>query len=193
MDRARQLVDVLHQVVVLGAGARDAGGIGLLEGVIADQVRRHLPGQADDRDAVHQRIRQAGDRIGRARAGGDEHDADLAGRARVAFRRMHGALFVAHQDVAHAVGLEQRVIDRKHGAARIAEHELDALIRQGFDDHFGTGHLGLGHGTTFLPTRGTYPLWICPATRRSVLLWPAADGWPCSDTLLGLIRGLFRQ
>ena len=51
VHHARQVVDVLDQVIVLGAGPGDAGGVGLLEGVVADQVRRHLAGQADDRHA----------------------------------------------------------------------------------------------------------------------------------------------
>ena len=47
----RQVLGALDQVIVLRRRAGDAGGVGLLEGVVADQVRRHLPGQADDRDA----------------------------------------------------------------------------------------------------------------------------------------------
>ena len=48
---------------------------------------------------------------------------------------MGRALFVAHEDVANLVLLEQLVIDREDGPAGIAEHHLDALIRQGFYDH----------------------------------------------------------
>src|SRR5438270_717833 len=40
MQDARQVVDVLDQVVVLGAWPGDAGGVGFLEGVVADQVGR---------------------------------------------------------------------------------------------------------------------------------------------------------
>ena len=45
---AREVVDVLHQPIVLRARARDADRVALLESVVADQVRRHLPGDADD-------------------------------------------------------------------------------------------------------------------------------------------------
>jgi hypothetical protein len=55
----RQIVDVLHQPVVLGARPGDADGVAFLEGIIADQVRRHLAGDADQRDRIHQRIGQA--------------------------------------------------------------------------------------------------------------------------------------
>ena len=88
----------------------------------------------------HQRIGQAGHRIGGAGAGGDEDAADLAGRAGIALRRMDGALLVAHQDVAHLVLVEQRVVDRQHGAAGIAEHVLDALVGERLDHHLGAGH-----------------------------------------------------
>ena len=88
----------------------------------------------------HQRVGEAGDRVGRAGAGGHQHAADLAGRARIAFGGMHRALLVAHQDVLHLVLLEQRVVDRQHRAARIAEDVLDALVGERLDHHFGAGH-----------------------------------------------------
>ena len=88
----------------------------------------------------HQRVGQAGDRVGRAGAGRHQHAADLAGRARIAFRGMHRALLVAHQDVPDLVLREQRVVDRQHRAARIAEQVLDALIGERLDHHFGAGH-----------------------------------------------------
>ena len=54
---------------------------------------------------------------------------------------MDRALFMAHQDVADLVLLKNLVIDRKHGAAGIAEYSIDALFLQGFDHHPGAGHL----------------------------------------------------
>ena len=53
---------------------------------------------------------------------------------------MHGALFMSHQDVAHLVLREDGVVDRKHRAARIAEHMLDVLVGKRLDHHFGAGH-----------------------------------------------------
>ena len=58
------------------------------------------------------------------------------------FRRMveQGAVeearaFLAHQDVAKRVLLEQFVIERKHGATGIAEDHIDALVDQCLDDN----------------------------------------------------------
>ncbi len=54
---------------------------------------------------------------------------------------MHGALLMAHQNVAHLVLVEQRVVDRQHRSAWIAEHVFDALVGQRPDHHLGTAHL----------------------------------------------------
>jgi len=149
MNRGSDFVHAPDEVVVLGAGPGDAGRVRFLEGVIADEVRRHLAGQADDGNAVHERVGEAGHRIGRAGPGGHEHDADLAGRAGIAFRGMDRAAFLADEVMAQLVLLEDLVIDRQHGAARIAEDRLDTLIDEGFDDHFGAVHGPGGHGPVF--------------------------------------------
>ena len=142
VQRARQVVDGFHQIIVLGARPRDADGVAFLERIVADEMGRHLPGDDDQRDRVAQRIGQSGDRIGRARPRRHQHAADLAGGARIAFGRVHRALLVAHQDVADPIlRLEQRVIDRQHRAAGIAEDVLHALIGERLDHHFGAGHL----------------------------------------------------
>ena len=151
VQHARQILDALDQIIVLGARPRDADGVAFLERVVADQMRRHLAGDADDRDRVAQRVGQAGDRIGGAGTGGDQHAADLAGRARIAFRRMHRALLVPHQDVLHLVLREDRVVDRQHRAARITEQMLHALVGERLDHHFGAGHFACHGRLSFDP------------------------------------------
>ena len=47
---ARQGVHVLDEIIVLGARAGDADRVAFLEGVVADQMRRHLAGDADHRN-----------------------------------------------------------------------------------------------------------------------------------------------
>ena len=116
-----------HEIIVLGAMAGDADRVGFLEGVRADQMGRHLAGDADQRNGIHQGVGEAGDGVGRAGAGGDEQAADLAGRAGVAFRRMGRALLVAHQYVLDLGLMEKRVIDRQDRAAGIAEQGRHAL------------------------------------------------------------------
>ena len=150
VDRAGEVGDVLHQVIVLGAGPRDPGGVGLLEGVVADQMGRHLAGEADDGNRIHQRVGQAGDGIGGAGARGDKDHAHLAGGARIAFRRMDGCLLMAHEDMAQRVLLEQLVVERQHSPARIAENHIHALIQQGLDDDSGSVRFLGRHGPMLL-------------------------------------------
>ena len=137
VHHARQIGGTLHQVVVLGRRPGDPRGVRLLEGVVADQVGRHLAGQADDRNAVHQRVDQPGHRVRRPRPRGHQHHADLAGGARIALGRVHRAPLLADQDVADRVLLEQRVVDRQDGAARVAENHLHALVLQGAQQDLG--------------------------------------------------------
>ena len=140
MQNARQLADALHEVIVLGAGACDADRVAFLECVVADEMRRHLSGEAHERGRVHERVGQSGNGIGGAGTGGHQHAADLAGRARIAFGRVHGALLVPHQDVLDLRLLEQRVVDRQHRSAGIAEEVFDPLIGQRLDHHVRPGH-----------------------------------------------------
>ena len=141
VQHAREIVHVLHEVIVLGAGPRDADRVAFLERVVADQMRRHLAGDAHERDRIHQRVGQRRHGIRGAGSRGDQHAADLAGRARIALGGVSRALLVAHQDVLQLVLLEDRVVDRKYRAARITEDVLDAVIQHGLDHHFGAGHL----------------------------------------------------
>ncbi len=65
-----------------------------------------------------------------ARPGGDEHDADAAGAARIALGGMHRRLLVAHQHVAQPRLLVERVVERQRRAARVAEDGVDAAVDQ---------------------------------------------------------------
>ena len=140
VQNARQVRDVAHEIIMLGAMAGDANRVGFLKGVRADQMGRNLPGDADEGNGIHQGVGEAGDGVGGAGAGGDEQAADLARRARIAFRRMGRALFMAHQHVLDLRLMEKRVIDRQDRAAGIAEQGRNTLILQGLHHHFGAGH-----------------------------------------------------
>ena len=130
---------LLDQEVVLGAGARDAEGVGFLERVAADELAGDLAGDGDDRDGIHHGVHQAGDQVGGAGAGGGAADADLAGGARVAFGGEGGVLLVPHQDVADLVIVEG-VVEGERDAAGIAEDAIDAFPGQAFEQHFRAAH-----------------------------------------------------
>ncbi len=137
----RQVGDVLDEVIVLGAGPRDADRVAFLERVVADQMGRNLPGDDHDRDRVAERVGKAGDRVGRAGSRRHQHAADLAGRARIALGGVHGALLVPHQDVLDLLLLEERIVDRQYRTARIAEQVFDPLVGERLDHHLRAGHL----------------------------------------------------
>ena len=131
---AGQLADVLDEIIVLCARPRDAGRVGFLKCVVADQVRRDLARQANDRHRVHQRVGEPGDCIGRAGTARYKDDPDTAGRAGIALGRVHGPLLMPHEDVAQRILLEKRIVDRQDGTAGIAEYDIDALVHQSLDD-----------------------------------------------------------
>ena len=54
---------------------------------------------------------------------------------------MHRALFVAHEDMLNIVLLEHLVINREHRASGIAKDDVHALILEGLNHHFRSGHL----------------------------------------------------
>ncbi len=140
LQRQRELVYVVDQEVVLDAGPRDADGIALLEGVLADVVVRHLSRDDDDRDRIHVGGSDPGHGIGRARARRDERDADPVRRACQAVGGVNGCLLVADENVLHLILLEERIINVQHGATGIAENVLDLFFLQAPDYNLSTGH-----------------------------------------------------
>ena len=141
VQHVRKVRGILDQPVVLGAGAGDPDGVGLLEGVRSDHEGRHLPGEHDDGDRIHQRVGDAGHRIGGARSGCHEHHTGPARGAGIALGRMDRPLFMAHQHMADPVLLENLVINRQHRAAWIPEYDVHTLVLEGLNHHFRSGHL----------------------------------------------------
>jgi hypothetical protein len=142
VDRLLQLVGRLDGDRVLDHRRRHADHVGLLEGVGAEQVGPHLTGHEDGRRRVHVGVADRRQQVGRAGAGGREGDADAAGRARVALRRVAGACLVAHQHVAdRRVG--ERVVDRQVGAPGDPEDGVDALALEGLRQGVGAAHRAL--------------------------------------------------
>ena len=75
------------------------------------------------------RVRDAGHRIGHARAGRDDDDADPAREPRVRIRRMRGRLLVPHVDQTDSLA-EASVVDRQHVPSAEREHVADSRILQ---------------------------------------------------------------
>ena len=146
MHDVRQLGDVLHQIIVLGAAAGDANGIAFLESVGADQVSRDLSRDHDQRDGVHQGVDDAGHRVGRSWSRRHQYNTRLARRPGIPLRRVRGALFVPDENMAEPGFMKKCVIDRQNGPAWITEKVGDALVYQHAHDHLGAGEdfLGLG-------------------------------------------------
>ena len=137
---------LFHQVVMLGTGTGDAGCVGLLKGIIADQVGWHLAGQADHRHGIHQRVCQAGNRVGGTGAGCNENNAGLAGRTGITLGGMDCRLLVTNKDVLDLVVLEQSVIDRKNGTTGIAEHDFYTLVLKSLKQKLCSRHHRCGCG-----------------------------------------------
>ena len=124
---ARQVVGVLHHVVVLGDGQGDAGNIGLLKGVGADQVAGHVAGDGEQRHAVHHGVGQPGHQIGGPRPGSRHAHAQPPGGFCVPFGGVDGPLLVAAQHMPDLGVIGQGVVHRHDRAAGVAEHRVDAV------------------------------------------------------------------
>ena len=140
-QRARDLRRVGDEVVVLRDGHRDAPDVGLLEGVGADRLARHLAGDRDDGHRVHVGVGQRRDEVGRPRSRRRHADADATGRRRIPLGGVPGALLVAHEDVPHRGGVHQRVVGRQDRAAGDAEDGVDAEVLQRLDQGLRAGDL----------------------------------------------------
>ena len=139
LDRRRDFGGAHQQVVVLRDRQGDAGDVGFLEPVAADQVSGDIAGQHDHRHGVHVGGGDAGDEVGRAGAGGGQADAGASGDAGVAVGGVRGGLLVADQDVLDVGVLAQGVVERQDDAAGVAEEDFDPLGTQAFHQDSGAG------------------------------------------------------
>src|ERR1700694_445787 len=125
MHNLGQLSHIAHHVVVLGARARDADCVYLLEGIRSNHLAWDLPGNDDQRGRVHVSIRNPRDGIGCAGPGSYQDHSNFTGRLAVAFRHVHCALLMPRQHMAQAwTDLGQLVVDVKHSAARISKDRV---------------------------------------------------------------------
>ena len=138
-DGLGQVVDVLDDPAVLGHRHGDSVDIDLLEGVLAQKGQGHVAGDRDHGDTVHVCSGDTGDQIGRAGAAGGEAYAHLSGGARIAVRRVGGALLMGCQIMIDLVSLFIKcVIYIQDRTAGISEHCIHTLLEQAFDDDIRT-------------------------------------------------------
>ena len=140
LDRLRQLAGIQDEPRMLDDRHRDAGGVGLLEGVGADQVRPDLAGDADERRRVHPRVGDRGHEIGRTGARGRKRYSDLAGSARVALGHVAGALLVAAEHVPYGRAPRDRIVGRQDRPTGDPEHDIDAFCLERAQDGVGAEH-----------------------------------------------------
>ena len=144
------LVDVGDEVAVFHHRQGHPEKVGLLESSLANHRLRHLAGDGDERDRVHERVGDAGDEVGGTGAAGGHADAGLAGGAGVALSRERAALLVAGQDGADLLGPSQRLMKLHARAAGVGEDRVDALALECADEDLAAEHaradlaLGLG-------------------------------------------------
>ena len=123
-----------HLVVPLGDGRGDVDDVGFLKGIGAQQVRKHLPRDANQRRAVNQRIGEAGDQVRSARPAGGKYHPHPTRRPRIALRRVHSALLMPHQHMVQPVfEVVERIVNRDDGPAGIAENRIHALRQQNIE------------------------------------------------------------
>src|SRR5437870_5244421 len=147
-DDGPEVLAVLHEEVVLGARARDADVVRLLERVVADQVRGDLPRERDDRDRVHVGVLQRGHEVRRRGPRGHQAGAHLARRPRVALRGVPRGGFLADEDVADPLEVVEGVVDRQHRAAGQPEEDVDPFAFQTLEHDPRSGH---SHRRVLLP------------------------------------------
>ena len=130
---AGDVIGVFHQVAVLGEGGHRTGDVHLLEDIPAQQIAGHLPGNGHHGDGVHIGGGDAGDQIGRPRAGGDHTHPYLAGDAGIARGHVPGVLLGAHQGISDLRVLLQHVYNGADGGSGIAEDVVHLLPQKAFD------------------------------------------------------------
>jgi hypothetical protein len=146
LHRRHDVLDSRDEVAVLGDRQRDAGDVGLLEGVVADQLAGHLSRDADHRHRVHHRGGDAGDEIGCAWTRGRHRHTDAAAGARIAVGHVRCPLLMPDQHVLDGI-VEHRVIRREDRPTGISEDGGDTLVNEAFPDDLRTSSLR-GHGSS---------------------------------------------
>jgi len=141
-------ISLTYEVAVFHHRQGHPEKVGLLKSALADHCLRHLAGDGDERDRIHERVGDAGDEVGGAGAAGGH--ADTGRGTGVALGRERAALLVAGQDGADLLGSGQRLVKLHARAAGVSEDRVHALALECADEDLTADHaradlaLGLG-------------------------------------------------
>ena len=135
-DRHSEIIDILHQEIVLGAGTAQTDIVRLLKGIISDQARRHLAGKADKRDRIHRGIHQRRDDIAHAGSGGHQRDARFSRRFCISFGHVAGALLMAGEDHVDVLLLMEDVEYFEHNPPWQGKERFHSLALETLDENF---------------------------------------------------------
>ena len=128
-----QIADIFDDEIMLGYGHGDAVNIDLLKAVRPNLRLGDVVCDGDDGGGIHIGGGEAGEQVGRPRAGSRQADADFAAGPGIAVGRVGGVLLVGHQRMADAAGIfVQRLVDAQDRPARIPEHLAHTLLQQTF-------------------------------------------------------------
>ena len=155
-DGVRQVLDLAHEVVVLGDGQGNAGDVDLLEGVGADLVVGNIASDGHHGDGIQKGGGDAGNQIGGSGAGGGDDHAGLPGGPGPAVGGVGGSLLVGGEYVLEFVPVFiQGIIDMDHLPAGIAEDGGDALLQQSPDHNVRAGQFHVS--SSFLGVKNKTP------------------------------------
>ena len=138
----QHLGQVLHlpdQIVVLGDGGGDPGGVRFLEGILADQGSGHLSADDHQGDGIHVGGGNACHHVADPGAAGGNAYPHLSRGPGIAVCRMDGPLFVAGKDMGK-MGFVNGIIQAQYGSARVAEDHRDLFCLETCKDGFCAGH-----------------------------------------------------
>ncbi len=142
IDHVSQLLGRRDHLAVLARDVlEEREEIDLLLVAAAERGQRLLADDRDDGLVVELRVVEAVQEMDRARAGGRQADADLAGELRVRTRHEGGHLLVAHLDELHPLlGARERAHDPVDAVARVAVDAPDAPVGEPLDEEVAHVH-----------------------------------------------------
>ena len=152
-DDARQVCCFLRQEAVLHHRHGDAHRVGFLERICADNARRHLAGNNNQRNAVQVCVCDSRNGVGRTRAASNQNNANVSCGARKPISFVNGGLLMARKHVHDLLRVVQSIVHGNGLSARISEHMRNAFALQRGDNR-----LSARHAHTFIGGMAPRPL-----------------------------------